>query len=63
MAELRRRVSGTMVPTYVLDIPGGHGKVEITSDHVAPGPKPGQWHITDRHGDIHNYSDPVPETR
>jgi lysine 2,3-aminomutase len=63
MAELRRRVSGTMVPTYVLDIPGGHGKVAITSDHVAPGPKPGQWHITDRHGSIHDYSDPVPETR
>ncbi|KEO53906.1 lysine-2,3-aminomutase-like protein [Thioclava indica] len=63
MAELRRRVSGTMVPTYVLDIPGGHGKVAINADHVAPSPTPGHWRITDRLGNIHDYADPVPETR
>jgi len=65
MAELRRRVSGTMVPTYVLDIPGGHGKVAINADHVAPGPAPGHWRITDRLGRVHDYADPLPspETR
>jgi lysine 2,3-aminomutase len=29
MWELRRRASGLCQPTYVLDIPGGHGKVPI----------------------------------
>ena len=29
MRELRRRLSGLALPTYVLDIPGGHGKVPI----------------------------------
>jgi len=63
MAELRQRCSGTMIPSYVLDIPGGFGKVAINSDHVTPGPKPGHWRITDRLGNIHDYLDPVPETR
>jgi len=29
MRELRRRASGLCQPTYVLDIPGGHGKVPV----------------------------------
>jgi lysine 2,3-aminomutase len=29
MSELRQRVSGLAMPTYVLDIPGGHGKVPV----------------------------------
>ena len=29
MAQLRGRVTGLAWPTYVLDIPGGHGKVPI----------------------------------
>ena len=33
MAELRRRVSGLALPTYVLDIPGGHGKVPVEPGH------------------------------
>ena len=58
MATLRRRLSGTMLPAYVLDIPGGHGKVPLTSDHVAPGARPGLWRITDRGGQVHDYADP-----
>ncbi|KFE36074.1 lysine-2,3-aminomutase-like protein [Thioclava atlantica] len=58
MAELRRRCSGTMLPSYVLDLPGGFGKVPITADHVAPGATPGQWRITDRLGRVHDYLDP-----
>ena len=27
MRELRRRLLGLALPTYVLDIPGGYGKV------------------------------------
>jgi lysine 2,3-aminomutase len=29
LASLRGRVTGLAWPTYVLDIPGGHGKVPI----------------------------------
>ncbi len=34
MAELRRVLSGLAVPTYVLDLPGGAGKVPLTSSAV-----------------------------
>jgi lysine 2,3-aminomutase len=36
LAQLRGRVTGLAWPTYVLDIPGGHGKVPIGPDHLAP---------------------------
>ena len=35
--ELRRRLSGIALPTYVLDIPGGHGKVPLAEDPFAAG--------------------------
>ncbi|HWK45584.1 MAG TPA: lysine-2,3-aminomutase-like protein [Stellaceae bacterium] len=35
MRALRGRVSGLCQPTYVLDIPGGHGKVPIGPDYLA----------------------------
>ena len=34
MRALRGRVSGLCQPTYVLDIPGGHGKVPIGPDYL-----------------------------
>ena len=37
LAELRGRVSGLAWPTYVLDIPGGHGKVPIGPDYLEGG--------------------------
>ncbi len=36
MAGLRGRVSGTLLPTYVIDIPGGFGKVPLVRDHAEP---------------------------
>ncbi len=36
LAQLRGRVSGLAWPTYVLDIPGGHGKVPIGPDYLEP---------------------------
>lgn len=36
LAALRGRVSGLAWPTYVLDIPGGHGKVPIGPDYREP---------------------------
>jgi len=37
LAALRGRVTGLAWPTYVLDIPGGHGKVPIGPDYLEPG--------------------------
>jgi len=36
LASLRGRVTGLAWPTYVLDIPGGHGKVPIGPDYLEP---------------------------
>ncbi len=33
---LRGRVSGLALPTYILDIPGGAGKVPVDSGHLSP---------------------------
>lgn len=58
MAGLRGHLSGPALPTYVLDIPGGFGKVPVTADHFAPGPSPGLWQVTDWQGRVHVYADP-----
>ena len=34
VAALRGSVSGLAQPAYVLDIPGGHGKVPVSRDHL-----------------------------
>ena len=58
MRHLRGRLSGTCLPTYVLDIPGGHGKVPITADYFrAVGP--GLWQVEDWQGRTHLYHDPA----
>jgi len=36
LAQLRGRVTGLAWPTYVLDVPGGHGKVPIGPDYLEP---------------------------
>ena len=35
MRSLRGRLSGIAQPTYVLDIPGGHGKVPVGPGYLA----------------------------
>ena len=57
MAGLRGRISGTLLPTYVLDIPGGYGKVPLVRDHAEP-LGGGRWRITDWRGGVHDYRDP-----
>ncbi|TGD61354.1 lysine-2,3-aminomutase-like protein [Tabrizicola sp. WMC-M-20] len=56
MAELRGRLSGTALPTYVLDIPGGFGKVPIGPDYLMPDAN--GWTLTDPNGNQHQYRDP-----
>lgn len=66
MRELRGRLSGIAQPTYVLDIPGAHGKVPIAAGNVVeagdgtPGsPTPGIYDVTDPNGTVHRYVDHV----
>ena len=41
MRAMRGTVSGLCQPTYILDIPGGHGKVPVGPDYLFDGPKGG----------------------
>lgn len=53
MRALRGRVSGLALPTYVLDVPGGFGKVPVGPDYVSEGG--GAATIEDVAGDRHRY--------
>lgn len=57
MAALRGHLSGICLPTYVLDIPGGHGKA-VLSDGAARAGAPGEWQVRDWRGGLHAYRDP-----
>ena len=57
---LRGRVSGLCQPTYVLDIPGGYGKVPISPGAVSAGGEAGGWIVEDPAGARHAYP-PDPE--
>ncbi len=59
MKALRGRVSGLAQPTYVLDIPGGHGKVPIGPEYVAE--EGGGVAIEDFNGRRHAYTPGVTE--
>lgn len=53
--ELRGRLSGIAQPTYVLDIPGGAGKVPLTPSHLAPSGS--GYAVSDNCGGVHAYAD------
>lgn len=59
MKELRGRLSGLAMPTYVLDIPGAHGKVAAASAAVESDGD--GYRITDRDGHRHLYRDICPD--
>lgn len=52
MRELRGRVSGPAQPTYVLDIPGGYGKVPVGPNYITP-----DGRIQDPTGVLHDAPD------
>ena len=55
---LRGQISGLCQPTYVVDIPGGHGKVKVEKAEKAEksdGEK--DWSLVDFHGESHGYRD------
>lgn len=51
---LRGRISGLAQPTYVLDIPGGHGKVALDGAAAQPVGE-GVWELADFRGRAHLY--------
>jgi len=58
MKMLRGRLSGLCQPTYILDIPGGHGKVPISEDYLKRHTEAGDnytYRITDINGASHTY--------
>ena len=59
MRGLRGRVSGLCQPTYVLDIPGGHGKVPIGPNYVSTD----SGSIEDFNGRRHAYAPGDPPKR
>jgi lysine 2,3-aminomutase len=59
MRELRRRASGLCQPTYVLDIPGGHGKVPVGPCWLH---RDGEgWRVEDGAGRSHQYPPHIDE--
>ncbi len=55
MRELRRRLSGLALPTYVLDIPGAHGKVPVGPQYLATSTE--GYTVCDARGELHTYED------
>ncbi len=54
------RLSGLAQPSYMLDIPGGAGKVPINASYIEDCGN-GRYNITDYQGNKHNYEDPLDE--
>ena len=54
MRDLRGRLSGLCQPSYVLDIPGGYGKVPVGPGYIAKDAGGGHS-VTDWQGAVHAY--------
>src|SRR5690606_23474370 len=54
VAGLRGRISGLAQPTYVLDIPGGHGKAPLMASNVRTVSE-GCYMVSDWRGSEHRY--------
>ncbi len=60
MRALRGRLSGVAMPSYVLDIPGGHGKIPIGPQSIRPDGSGGYW-VADPQGIQRAYRDRLAE--
>ncbi len=56
MRELTQKLSGIARPTYMLDIPGGHGKVPVSADYMEQLENK-TWRVTDPSGKEHAYTE------
>jgi lysine 2,3-aminomutase len=57
MRALRKELSGLEMPSYMLDIPGGFGKIPLESDHL--GISGNDIRVRDTNGVWHLYSDHI----
>jgi lysine 2,3-aminomutase len=55
VGALRGRVSGLCQPSYVLDVPGGYGKVPVGPGYLVPCDDGSHWLVTDYRGVTHRY--------
>jgi len=53
---LRQNLSGIAQPNYILDIPGGYGKIPINAPHLEKTAN-GSYTVTDIHNQKHDYKD------
>ena len=60
MRQLRGQLSGLCQPTYMLDIPGGHGKSPIGPNYLVRTGDAASYRVTDYRGRSHLYP-PVAE--
>jgi lysine 2,3-aminomutase len=60
MRELRQRLSGLAMPTYVLDQPDAHGKTPIGPSYAIEAEE-GSWRIVDAEGEARVYRDALPD--
>jgi len=58
MSKLRGHTTGYAVPTYVVDAPGGGGKIPLQPDTVVSH-EDGRWQLRNWAGEVFNYVDPV----
>lgn len=63
MDLLAQRLTPFERPRYVLDIPGGFGKVPVEAPWVLPEREPGSYRVTDATGRTHTYEDALPAPR
>jgi lysine 2,3-aminomutase len=64
MRALRARASGLCQPTYVLDIPGGAGKVPVGPSYVSLPDGTEPWcYVKDERGEQHRYPPPCTPVR
>jgi len=55
MRELQGRLSGIALPRYMLDIPGGHGKVPVEPRWIEPAADGNGYSLRDHRGNFHSY--------
>jgi lysine 2,3-aminomutase len=61
MRTLRGKISGLCMPEYMLDIPGGFGKIPLTPSYCSHNGEK-SYTLTDPQGNAHNYPPKQPES-
>lgn len=57
VSEMKQQLAGSPSPAYILDIPGGYGKVPIVPGTVDAVGRNGRYRVVDPAGGVHIYED------